>query len=133
MLRCDWDSFQSTDKPAHLIAGIVPRTANAARLGRPARLNPSWSGFLEKLVMALKPKGQYALTHVPDATGTVVLCAFDETEDADRLAEVTGATDDPRGTEGAWAGPQWASRRYFLYDRHRKRQLVDYVRGIGRE
>ena len=111
---------------SHVVAGLVPRTANAARLGRPARLNPSWSGLLERLIATLKPAGDWSLHHAPDASGTVVLCAFADEADADRLARLTGAMPAERFL-GAWA-----SCRSFLYDRHARQRLVDRARGVER-
>jgi hypothetical protein len=118
-----WDIFLKTYPAVHLIAGIVPRTANAARLGRPGRLNRTYLALIDSLIAGLRPRGHYATNQVPDATGSMVLAAFELEEDADRLAEVTAAVKSERflGT--------WATSRTFLYDRLARRQLVDYVRG----
>jgi hypothetical protein len=123
MPRCDWDTFLKQYPAAHLVAGVVPRTANAAKLGRPGRINRSYAALIDTLVASLRPRGQYATAHVPDATGSMVLTAFEHEDDADRLAEVTNAVKSDRflGT--------WASSRTFLYDRHARRQLVDHTRG----
>jgi hypothetical protein len=124
----DWDLFiKSYPSSAHLIAGLVPRTANAARLGRPGRLNRTYATLMGTLVGCLRPRGQYAMNHVHDAMGSMVLVAFEQEEDSDRLAEVTGAFKSDRflGT--------WASCRTFLYDRHARRQLVDFARGQAGE
>ena len=124
MPALNWDIFiKAYPSSAHLIAGIVPRTANAARLGRPGRLNRTYATLIDTLVGGLRPRGQYAINHVPDAMGSMVLAAFEQEEDSDRLAEVTGAVKSDRFL-GAWA-----SCRTFLYDRHARRQLVDYARG----
>ena len=129
MAGSDWDIFLREYPSAHLIAGIVPRTANAARLGRPGRLNRTYATFMDTLVAGLRPRGKYAVNNVPDATGSMVLVVFEHEEDADRLAEVTGAVKSDRflGT--------WASARTFLYDRHARRQLAEFSRGraIGDE
>ncbi|HYC64225.1 MAG TPA: hypothetical protein VEC14_05790 [Reyranellaceae bacterium] len=129
MPRHDWDEFLRASRPAHLVAGLVPRTANAARLGRPGRVNLSWSAVLETVVTTLRPQHGYSIAHLPDDMGSVVLCAFEHAADADRLAELTRAVDDPRQV-GAWAELGWASRRCFLFDRHARRELVDHMRGV---
>jgi hypothetical protein len=123
MATAPWDTFvKAYPSSAHLIAGIVPRTANAARLGRPGRLNRTYATLLDSLVTGLRPRGQFAINHVPDAMGSMVLVAFELEEDSDRLAEVTGAVKSDRFL-GAWA-----TCRTFLYDRHARRQLVDVSR-----
>jgi hypothetical protein len=128
MAQADWDEFVRSHPAAHLVAGIVPRTANAARLGRPGRLNLSAARLLGTVIAALRPRGAYALTHVPDGAVTRVLCAFAVEDDAHRLAELANA----RPETERYAG-DWRSCRAFLFDRHRRDQLTEYLRGQEHE
>jgi len=108
-----WQRLCKDSHSLHLIASVLPpsrvKTRDAYR-----------EELIGRLVAALRPRGQWAITAASDADVSEVHVAFARRSDAERVAVVT----DARAT-GRYSG--WASQRRFVLDRAAEARFAKIV------
>ena len=98
MSRVPWADFEERGPPGHLVAATVD---GDHEVGSPDLKTVQL--ILRSLIRIQGPAGDYATTMVRDAGQPALHLAFDEADDARRVASVLQAE------EGAGSGP-WATR-----------------------
>jgi len=97
-----WVPFIDKHPQAHLVSGVCA-PGDSSKIDR--------SRLLARLVMALHPTGAYAVQVTRDRDLTLVQCAFEKKEDAEKFGHTVQAR-----LHGHYPG--WASQRTFMFDAH---------------
>ena len=97
-----WVPFIDKHPQAHLVSGVCA-PGDSSKIDR--------SRLLARLVMALHPTGAYAVQVTRDRDLTLVQCAFEKKEDAEKFGHTVQAR-----LNGHYPG--WASQRTFMFDAH---------------
>jgi hypothetical protein len=97
-----WVPFVDKHPQAHLVSGVCP-VSDKSKIDR--------SRLLMRLVTALQLNGEYAVQTTRDRDLTLVQCAFEKKEDAEKFGHAVQAR-----LNGHYPG--WASQRTFMFDGH---------------
>ena len=97
-----WVTFIDKHPHAHLVSGVCA-AGDSSKIDR--------SRLLARLAMALHPTGAYAVQTTRDRDLTLVQCAFEKKEDAEKFGYAVQAR-----LNGHYRG--WASQRTFMFDAH---------------
>ena len=112
MAAMTWDRFLDAYPRPHLVVGWLH---GAQRAGEARRLRLD---DLKRAVMALKPRGDWAIT---DANPTEIYIAYDQLADATQFRTLVCAK--PLGPS-----PQWRSQGAFRFEMQAQRSIMDALK-----
>jgi hypothetical protein len=117
MAQQTWVPFVGKHPQAHLVSGVCA-PGNSSKMDR--------SRLLMRLVVALRPTGSYAVQTTRDRDLTLVQCAFEKKEDAEKFGHAVQARHN-----GHYPGS--ASQRTFMFDALATGTINTYCRDEGVE